>query len=259
MVSFASCLPKHRLPSCCSRSACFVYHSRRRAGAEVAQNGQEFRKLNVLLLRETVPGRPVKKATCRTKMDPVGLDRLDVSLLADLPPKLARRDVSKTRRQHGYQAVCFEVSKQSQFMLPPPTSRSATRPLVVAIVMGPVAQTSSFAPRSAGPPCLVPCECPGPLLLASRRRSTSYALGVDSRGLYTSQRGFSGRLCLVGTYRTIEELVPLVPALLDVALEGIRVQGLEQLKAAEELCRDRHDGTPVVKLSAVLLHVSAVA
>lgn len=64
---------------------------------------------------------------------------------------------------------------------------------------------------------------------------------------------------MVGTYRTIEELVPLVPALLDVALEGIRVQGLEQLKAAEELCRDRHDGTPVVKLSAVLVDVSSVA
>lgn len=63
---------------------------------------------------------------------------------------------------------------------------------------------------------------------------------------------------VVGTYRTVEKLVPLVPALLDVALEGIRVERLEQLKAAEELCRDRHDGTPVVKLSAVLLDVSDV-
>lgn len=32
---------------------------------------------------------------------------------------------------------------------------------------------------------------------------------------------------VVGTYRTVEKLVPLVPALLDVALEGIRVERLE--------------------------------
>ena len=152
----------------------------------------------------------------------------------------------------------FRSVEASQFMLPPPTSRSVTRPLVVAIVMSPVAQAAPFAPRSAEPPLSRPLQVSRSSLLASRRRSTSYALGVDSCGLEYESVGCGGKLCLVGTYRTIEELVPLVPALLDVALEGIRVQGLEQLKAAEELCRDRHDGTPVVKLSAVLLGVSAV-
>ena len=61
----------------------------------------------------------------------------------------------------------------------------------------------------------------------------------------------------VSTYGTVEELVPLVPALLDVALESIRVQRLEQLKATKELCRNRHDSTPVVEFSAILLDVRA--
>jgi hypothetical protein len=54
------------------------------------------------------------------------------------------------------------------------------------------------------------------------------------------------------TYRTVEHLVPLVPSFLDVVLEGVRIQGLEQLKAAQELRGHRHYSTPVVELAAVL-------
>lgn len=58
------------------------------------------------------------------------------------------------------------------------------------------------------------------------------------------------------TYRTVEHLLPLVAPLLNVALERARVERLEQLKAAQQLRRHRHDGAPVVKLAAVLSHVS---
>lgn len=54
------------------------------------------------------------------------------------------------------------------------------------------------------------------------------------------------------TYRTVQHLLSLVSPLLDVALESIRVEGLEEFKAAKQLGRHGHDGTPVVKFTAVL-------
>lgn len=54
------------------------------------------------------------------------------------------------------------------------------------------------------------------------------------------------------TYRAVQHVVPLIAALLDMILQGTRIEWFEQLEAAEELLRDSHHGTPVVKLSAVL-------
>ena len=56
----------------------------------------------------------------------------------------------------------------------------------------------------------------------------------------------------VVTYRTVEHMLALVSALLDMALESARVERLKQLKATEQLGRYRHDGAPVIKLTAVL-------
>jgi hypothetical protein len=54
------------------------------------------------------------------------------------------------------------------------------------------------------------------------------------------------------TYRTVEHVLTFVSALLNVSLEGTRVQWLEQLEAAQQLTRHGHDGSPVVELSTVL-------
>ena len=43
-----------------------------------------------------------------------------------------------------------------------------------------------------------------------------------------------------------------VSALLNMALEGTRVQWLQQLEAAQQLTRHGHDGSPVVELSTVV-------
>jgi hypothetical protein len=40
------------------------------------------------------------------------------------------------------------------------------------------------------------------------------------------------------TYRTIEHAVSLIPAFLDVILQGARIERLEQLKTAEQLGRN---------------------
>lgn len=54
------------------------------------------------------------------------------------------------------------------------------------------------------------------------------------------------------TYGTVQDVVPLVTPLLDVVLEGVGIKRLEQLETAQQLRRNRHDGTPVVELAAVL-------
>ena len=55
------------------------------------------------------------------------------------------------------------------------------------------------------------------------------------------------------TYRTVKDLVALVPPLLDMILECIRVKRFEELKAAKKFRRDRHDGSPIIEFAAVLL------
>jgi hypothetical protein len=54
------------------------------------------------------------------------------------------------------------------------------------------------------------------------------------------------------TYRTVEHLLALIPAFLDVALQSTRVKRFEKLKAAKQLGRYRHDGTPVIEFTAIL-------
>ena len=54
------------------------------------------------------------------------------------------------------------------------------------------------------------------------------------------------------TYWAVEDVLPVVLLLLDVVLECVGVKRLQELKATEELGVDRHDGSPVVKLAAVL-------
>lgn len=56
----------------------------------------------------------------------------------------------------------------------------------------------------------------------------------------------------MATYRTIEHAVSLVSALFDMILQGARVERLQQFKGTQELSRNRHDCTPVVKFTAVL-------
>jgi hypothetical protein len=60
------------------------------------------------------------------------------------------------------------------------------------------------------------------------------------------------------TYRTVKYAVSLVATLFDMILQRARIQGLEQLKTAEKLPRDRHDGSPVIKLSAVLKQIVSI-
>lgn len=76
--------------------------------------------------------------------------------------------------------------------------------------------------------------------------------GTDSRAapyqfwsLYTSIHKL--------TYRTVEHVLAFISALLDVPLESAGVQRLQQLKATQQLARNRHDGSPIVELSTVLI------
>lgn len=55
------------------------------------------------------------------------------------------------------------------------------------------------------------------------------------------------------TYRTVEHVLAFISALLDVPLESAGVQRLQQLKATQQLARNRHDGSPIVELSTVLI------
>lgn len=54
------------------------------------------------------------------------------------------------------------------------------------------------------------------------------------------------------TYRTVEHILSGISALLDMTLQRTRIQRLEKLEATEQIARNGHDGTPIVKLSAVL-------
>jgi hypothetical protein len=40
------------------------------------------------------------------------------------------------------------------------------------------------------------------------------------------------------TYRTVEHILPLVPTLFDVTLQGTRIEGFEEFKTAQQLGRD---------------------
>jgi len=55
------------------------------------------------------------------------------------------------------------------------------------------------------------------------------------------------------TYRTVEHILSLIPSFFDMTFERTRVQRLEQFKATQQLCRNRHDGPPIVELAAILL------
>lgn len=54
-------------------------------------------------------------------------------------------------------------------------------------------------------------------------------------------------------YRTTQYAVPLVPSLLDMILQGSRIQGLQKFKTTEQFSRNRHDCTPVIEFATVLL------
>lgn len=54
------------------------------------------------------------------------------------------------------------------------------------------------------------------------------------------------------TNRTVQHVLSLVPALLDVTLECARVERLQKLKGAEQFRRYTHDRAPIVELSAIL-------
>lgn len=60
-------------------------------------------------------------------------------------------------------------------------------------------------------------------------------------------------------YRTVQHVVSLVSAFLDVTLKRRGIKWLKQLKAAKKFRRDRHDSTPVVKLAAVLSYVISIS
>lgn len=60
------------------------------------------------------------------------------------------------------------------------------------------------------------------------------------------------------TYRTVEHILTLVAALLDVAFERAVVEGLEQFEGAEQLRGDAHDGAPIIEFAAVLFVESAL-
>jgi hypothetical protein len=69
-------------------------------------------------------------------------------------------------------------------------------------------------------------------------------------------RIISGRTykdCYFATYRTVEDMLALLVPLLDMTLEGAGVKWLQQLEATQELRRNRHDSSPIIKLAAVLL------
>ena len=59
-------------------------------------------------------------------------------------------------------------------------------------------------------------------------------------------------------YRAVEYMLSVVLLLLDVILESVGVERLQQLEATQELRVDRHDSSPVVKFTAVLLIVSFI-
>ena len=58
-----------------------------------------------------------------------------------------------------------------------------------------------------------------------------------------------------GTYRAVEDAVPLVAAFLDMVLQRTRVERLEQFEAAQQLPGHGHDGAPVVEFAAVLSRI----
>ena len=87
-----------------------------------------------------------------------------------------------------------------------------------------------------------------------------YALGVEMCGLDAVSmvaclggEGVPGKLA---TYRTIEQVLPLISRLLNMALQGAGVKRFQKLETAKELRGHRHDGSPVIKLAAVLATVS---
>ena len=62
---------------------------------------------------------------------------------------------------------------------------------------------------------------------------------------------------IVTAYRAVEHFLSLISALFHMTLQLARLEGFQKLKTAEEFPRDRHDGPPVVKLSAILVTVLA--
>ena len=64
-------------------------------------------------------------------------------------------------------------------------------------------------------------------------------------------------ICLVAAGRkahwTVEHAVPLVATLLDMALQRTGIEWLEQFEAAEKFAGYRHDSTPIVEFSAILM------
>lgn len=56
----------------------------------------------------------------------------------------------------------------------------------------------------------------------------------------------------MSTYRTVEHVLTFVSALLDVSFESTRIERLQQLEAAQQLTRNRHDSSPVVEFSTIL-------
>lgn len=61
---------------------------------------------------------------------------------------------------------------------------------------------------------------------------------------------------ILGTYRTVEHILTGISALLDMTLECTRIEWLQKFETAEQIARYRHDGTPIVKFSAILDIVS---
>ena len=56
-------------------------------------------------------------------------------------------------------------------------------------------------------------------------------------------------------YWAVQDVLPIMLLLFDVALERIGVERLKQLEATKQLRVDRHDGSPVVEFATVLRRV----
>jgi hypothetical protein len=53
-------------------------------------------------------------------------------------------------------------------------------------------------------------------------------------------------------YRTVKHVLTGISALLDVTFQCTGIQWFQKLETAQQIARNRHDSTPIVKFSAVL-------